>query len=84
MIKEIETTKLMTYAEKDGKVAALYFEHELPPLESLYHRYGKENVHTLEIKLKSYVSVLTGNELRRRGIWGIDGGAIPKNGVGEP
>lgn len=83
MIKEIETTKLMTSVEKDGKVVGLYFESELPPLEMLYQEYGKKNVNTMEIKLKNYVSILSDKELRRRGIWGIDGCAVPQDGDGE-
>lgn len=66
MKKEIETVKLITSVEKDGKVVGLYFEKELPLMEYLYRKYGKENVHTKEIKLKSYITVFSDKELRRR------------------
>lgn len=69
MIKEIEIKRLMTSVEKDGKIAGLYFENELPPLELLYKKYGKSNIHTMQIKLKSHIYVFSQNELRRRGIW---------------
>ncbi len=84
MIKEIEITRLLTSVEKDGKVARLYFESELPPLEVLYAEYGKMNVHTMEIKLKSYINVLSEREIRRRGIWSIDSGTVPQDEVSEP
>lgn len=66
MIKEFEITKLLTSVEHYGKIVGLYFEHELPPLPYLYRKYGKENIHTREIKLKSFVEVLTDKDLRRR------------------
>lgn len=66
MIKEFETTKLLTSVEHNGKIVGLYFEHELPPILSLYHKYGKENVHTREIRLKSFIEVITDKDFRRR------------------
>lgn len=66
MLKEFETTKLLTSVEQNGKVVGLYFEHELPSLPYLYRTYGKENVHTQEIKLKTVFDVLSDREFRRR------------------
>lgn len=66
MIKEIETTKLLTSVEKNGKVVELYFENELPPLTYLYHKYGRVNVHTNELKMKSFIYVVSDREFRRR------------------
>lgn len=65
MIKEIVTTKLLTSIEHDGKIVGLFFEHELPLLEYLYKKYGKENVHTNAIKTKDVVYVMSDKEWRR-------------------
>lgn len=76
MIKEIETTKLLTIVEQDGKIVGLYFEHELPPLRLLYDKYGKKNVRTTSIKTKRYITVLSDDEYRRRVVRSIDNKAI--------
>lgn len=55
MIKTIETVKYLTSVEKDGKIMALYFENELPPLGILCNKFGKDNIRISQIRFKKAI-----------------------------
>lgn len=67
MQEKIRTEKKLISIERNGKIVALYFEEELPELELLKEKYGKDcTFHSLPIDIVSTVEVLTGAEVQRQ------------------
>lgn len=67
MIKEIEVSTVLVSIEKDGKVIQLYFGRECPPLENLYLKYGKSNIHVEELKSKRRI-LISADDCNRRNV----------------
>lgn len=65
MIKEVEITTVLVSVEKDEKIIKLYFGRECPPLETLYLKYGKSNVHVEELKSKRRILISVDGSNRR-------------------
>lgn len=66
MIKEVVTSTAFVSVEKKGKIVELYFEKECLSLDTLYRKYGKENVTVQELQTKRYITILTDKNSVRR------------------
>lgn len=67
MIKEVEVTTVLVSVEKDGKVIKLYLGRECPPLETLYLKYRKSNIHVERLKSKRRILISADDCSRRNG-----------------